>query len=135
LLGEFEANQSETVVLADMEAGLGTMSRMQEGHVDYVLVITEPSWKAIEVAQRAVEMVRERGVGQILVIANRIANEQSLEQVRQALPDLEIIPIPDDTAIRTADRDAVAPIDLAPDSPGVLAFTQVVNRLLQAAPS
>jgi len=134
LLGEFEASQSGPVVLlADMEAGLGTMSRMQENHVDYVLVVTEPSWKAIEVAQRAVEMARERRVGQILVVANRISDERSLEQVRQALPDQEIIAIPDDAAIRTADRDALAPIDAAPDSPGVLAFSQVVNRLLQSA--
>jgi len=114
-----------------MEAGLGTLSRMAEGHVDYVLVIAEPTWKALEVARRAVALARERSVGQVLVLANRIRDTQNLEMVRTALPGEEIIVVPEDVAIEEADREAVAPIDAAPDSPGVQALAAVVRRLLQ----
>jgi CO dehydrogenase maturation factor len=134
LLGEIEsAGQQERVVLADMEAGLGTLSRMAGDHVDYVLVMAEPTPKALEVARRAVVLARDRNVGQVLVVANRIRTREDLEMVRQALPGEEILVVPEDRAIEDADREAMAPIDAAPDSPGVQAIIAVVRRLLLRA--
>jgi CO dehydrogenase maturation factor len=129
LLGEVETETADSIVLADMEAGLGTLSRMIEGHVDYILVVTGPYWKALEVAQRAVSMAQERQVGQVFVLANRIQNEAQLEMVRQALPGQEILVIPEDDAIRRADLKGVAPIDANPDSPAMQALSAVVSRL------
>jgi CO dehydrogenase nickel-insertion accessory protein CooC1 len=71
-----------------MEAGLGTLSRMAAGHVDYLLVMAEPTPKAIEVARRAVALARERGVGQVVVLTNRVRGAEDLDMVRQALPVL-----------------------------------------------
>jgi CO dehydrogenase maturation factor len=132
LLGEIAAGAQERVVLADMEAGLGTLSRMVAGHVDYVLVMAEPSPKAIEVARRAVALARERSVGQVLVLANRVRDAEDLDMVRQALSGEEIFAVPEDRAIEDADREAVAPIDVAPGSPGVRAFADVVQRLIHS---
>jgi CO dehydrogenase maturation factor len=130
LLGEIEsAGQQERVVLADMEAGLGTLSRMAADHADYVLVMAEPTPKALEVARRAVALAREGNIGQVLVVANRIRTIEDLEMVRQALPGEEILVVPEDRAIEDADREAMAPIDAAPDSPGVQAIIAVVRRL------
>ncbi len=125
------ATNGDRVVMADMEAGLGTLSRMAKDLVDFVVVMTEPTAKAIEVAQRAVALARERGVGQVVVVANRVRNAENLEMVRKALPDEEIIVVPEDPAIEAADREAVAPIDAAPDSPGVQALAAVARRLLE----
>ncbi|MDQ5850751.1 MAG: hypothetical protein M3380_01520 [Chloroflexota bacterium] len=132
MLGEIEAaGRRDRVVLADMEAGLGTLTRMTAGHVDYVLVMAEPTPKALEVARRAVALVREREVGQVLVVANRVRDQEDLHMVQQALPDEEVLVVPEDRAIEDADRDAMAPLDVASDAPGVQALTAVARRLVQ----
>jgi len=43
LLGELELNGR--VVLCDMEAGLGTVSRILPGQLDVVVVVAEPTAK------------------------------------------------------------------------------------------
>ena len=82
-------------------------------------------------ARRAVALARERGAGQVLVVANRIGGAEDLDLVRQALPGEEMLVVPEDRAIEDADQEAMAPIDAAPDSPGVQAFATVAHRLLQ----
>lgn len=132
MLGEIEAGgTARRVVLADMEAGLGTLTRMAEGHVDCVLVVAEPMPKALEVARRAVVLARGRGVGQVVVLANRVRGSQGLALVREAFPGEEILVIPEDRAIEDADREGVAPIDAAPDAPGVRALAAVARRLVR----
>jgi CO dehydrogenase maturation factor len=134
LLGEIETiGRPDRVVLADLEAGLGTLSRLEEGHVDYLLVMAEPSPKALEVARRAVDMAHERKVAHILVIANRIRNEADLVRVRQLFPQEETLVIPEDRAIEEADKQAKAPVDVAAGSPGIHAFEVLASRLLQPA--
>lgn len=132
MLGEIETiGLSNRVVLADLEAGLGTLSRLEEGHVDYLLVMAEPSPKALEVARRAVDMAHERKVARVVVVANRVRNGEDLEKVRQLFAGEEILVIPEDRAIEDADKQARAPIDAAAGSPGILAFEALVSRLLQ----
>ena len=114
-----------------MEAGLGTLTRMTAGHVDYVLVMAEPTPKALEVARRAVALVREREVGQVLVVANRVRDQEDLHMVQQALPDEEVLVVPEDRAIEDADREAMAPLDAASDASGVQALAAVARRLVQ----
>lgn len=41
------------VVVADFEAGLGTLSRLKPGQVDVFLVVGEPTAKAVELLQGA----------------------------------------------------------------------------------
>ena len=114
-----------------MEAGLGTLTRMTAGHVDYVLVMAEPTPKALDVARRAVALVREREVGQVLVVANRVRGQGDLHMVQQALPDEEVLVVPEDRAIEDADREAMAPLDAAPNTPGLEALAAVARRLVQ----
>lgn len=134
MLGEIETvGLPERVVLADLEAGLGTLSRLEEGHVDYLLVMAEPSPKALEVARRAVDMAHERKLAHILVVANRIRNEADLEKVRQFFPGEEIQVVPEDRAIEDADKQAKAPVDAAAGSPGIQAYEALADRLIQPA--
>lgn len=127
------ADSKPRVVLADMEAGLGTLSRLEAEQVDYVLVLALPTPKSLEVARRAAQMAREGQIGQLLVVANRIRNDQELAIVREALPGQEILAVPDDMAIEQADRQAKALLDVAPDSSAMQAFRGLVDRLLQPA--
>jgi CO dehydrogenase maturation factor len=128
LLGQLEADGR--VVVADFEAGLGTLSRMKPGQLDVLLVVAEPTVKSLEVARRAVEMIRERNAGRAMVVANRVASDEDRELVRSAFRGDDVIAVPDDPAIRAADAQGVAPFDAAPDAPAVRALRALAETLV-----
>lgn len=119
----------EAVVVADLEAGIGTLTRLEEGAVDVVLVVVEPTPKSLEVGVRAAALARERSVGRLLVVGNRIDGDDDLERVRSAFPDDEVVVVPHDDAIVEADRLGVAPLDAAPDAHAVRALEELAGRL------
>ncbi|HWC87826.1 MAG TPA: hypothetical protein VG388_14910, partial [Solirubrobacteraceae bacterium] len=129
LLGELESNGR--IVLCDMEAGLGTVARVQPGQIDVLIVVAEPSAKAIDVARRAASMGASRA--RVIVIANRIREPADLEAIRAALPEHELIVVPEDPVIARADREGLAPVDLDPDSPGVKAIVELASELATPA--
>ena len=56
------ANFNDAVVVADLEAGIGTLTRMGHRQVDAVLLMVEPTTKSIEVATRAAGLAREKAL-------------------------------------------------------------------------
>ena len=50
-----------------MEAGVGTLTRMDEGSLDLALLVAEPSPKSIEVAGRAAQIIAELGIRRMQV--------------------------------------------------------------------
>ncbi len=123
-----EFSTDETVI-ADFEAGVGTLTRLGEQRVDTVLVVVEATPKSIEVGLRAVELARERLLQKVVIIANRIRGREDIEKIRAAFPGVEVVPVPDDPAIREADRRGVAPVDHAPDAPAVRALVELAEKL------
>jgi len=128
LLGSVEF--TDEVVVADFEAGVGTLTRLSEERIDTVLVVVEATPKSMEVAERAVELAKARGVSRVVVVANRVRNTEDLERIRAAFAGLEIFAVPDDPKIVEADRKGVAPFDLAPDAPAVLALMAMADTLV-----
>jgi len=120
----------DTIVLADCEAGIGTLTRLGDTPVDVILVVVEPTPKSLEVGARAVALAKERQAGRIIVVASRIRNDDDLKAIMVALPGQEVVIVPDDPAIVAADREGVAPMDSAPDCPAVLALIGVADRVL-----
>ena len=119
----------DDVVVADFEAGVGTLTRLSEQRVDTVLVVVEPTPKSVEVGMRAVDLARERSVTRVIVVANRLRDDADLEIIRSAFPDCDVVGVPDDPKIVEADRKGVAPIDLAPDAPAVRALVGLAEAL------
>lgn len=128
MLGSVEFG--DTIVVADCEAGIGTLTRLGDTPVDVVLVVVEPTPKSLEVAARATALAKERHMGRIIVVASRVRHDADLAMIKAVLPDQEIVVIPDDSAIVAADREGVAPLDSAPNSPAVLALQGVAERVL-----
>jgi CO dehydrogenase maturation factor len=123
----------DEVVVADFEAGVGTLTRLEEQRVDTVLVVVEPTPKSLEVGQRAVQLAHDRKVGRVVVVANRIRSDDDLATVKAAFPDVEVVAVPDDPRIVEADRKGVAPIDLDPEAPAVTALVGLARGLIPSA--
>lgn len=117
------------VVVADFEAGLGTVSRLKPGFVDLVIVVTDPTAKAIDVARRGLAMVQERALATAVVIANRVANDDDRGLIEAAFDGGAGLLVPDEPAIRQADSRGVAPFDAAPDAAGVRLVRGFADRL------
>lgn len=126
-------NFTDTTVIADLEAGLGTLTRLGDEQVDTVVLVVEATAKSVEVAVRAAELARGKSLGRLIVVANRVRDEVDAEAVRKAFPDDEVVAVPHDPAVVEADRHGVAVLDSAPDAPAVRAISEMARNLLVAA--
>ncbi len=127
--------RQDRIVVADFEAGLGTVMRLEGHPVDVVVVVVEPTVKSLEVGRRAAEAVVEGGLGRIVVTANRVRDDEDAARVRQAFPDHDPVLVPDDPAIVDAERRGLAPLDAAPDAPAVRTLVALAESLLSEAGS
>lgn len=121
------------MVIADCEAGIGTLTRLSENAVDAVVIVVEANAKSLEVGSRAVGLAGKRAATRTVVLANRVRNEEDVERVRTAFPGVEVVPVPDDPAIVEADRKGIAPLDLDPDAPAVVALIALAESLVPSA--
>ncbi|MBA3328802.1 MAG: P-loop NTPase [Solirubrobacterales bacterium] len=120
------------MVVGDLEAGTGTLMRMPQGGANLALVITQPTAKAMQVARHALEAAKQRAIPAVL-IANRVRTDADVELIRTTMGPqvgipMAILAVPEDAAVAQADQDGLAPADVAPESPAVLA----VQRLGQS---
>jgi len=94
----------ETAVIADLEAGIGTLTRLDAERVDALLVVVEPTPKSIEVGSRVAALARDKALGRVIVVANRVRGDDDLALVRQAFGDTEVVAVPDGVSFATAWR-------------------------------
>lgn len=123
LLGNVDAE--DVTVVADLEAGIGTLMRLGDGAVD---VVVEPVPKSIEVGTRAALVTAATGA-RLVVVANRVRDDADRATIAAAFGDHEVVVVPDDDAIVDADRRGVAPLDLAPDAPAMRALGGLADLL------
>jgi CO dehydrogenase maturation factor len=124
-----ELEQDERIVICDLEAGLGTLLRLQAGQADVVVIVAQPTAKSIEVARRSLELATDRAA-RVIVVANRVRDDGDLAAIISGVgEEQELVVVPDDPAIGEADREGCAAIDLAPDAPGVRALVDLADRI------
>jgi CO dehydrogenase maturation factor len=131
LVGEL-VGRSEAPALLDIEAGLEHLSRGTARNVEVLLAIAEPYFKSMETAARVVDLARELGIPQVMVVANKLRSEGDAESLTQFFRErgMEIAAmVPDDEQVREADRLGVAPLDLDPDSLSMQAIAGLAERL------
>ena len=119
------------VTVVDMEAGLEHLSRGTDRHVDMLLLVTEPYFKALETARRAAELARELGIPRIVAVANKFRGEDDLAAIRNYADKhgLEIVgEIPYDEEIQRADL-AAEPPRLDVESAAVNSVRKLIERL------
>lgn len=128
MLGQIEQEQQH-IVLADFEAGLGTLSRLKPTYVDWLLVVVEPTAKAVDVAQRALAMIRERDLARSIVIGNRIDGDADRAFLEGALAGETLLVVPEDAGVRDAALRGVAPFDAVPHGPAVRTLRQFASAV------
>jgi CO dehydrogenase maturation factor len=126
LLRELESEGK--IIIGDLEAGIGTVMRLQEGQADVVLIVVQPTAKSIDVGRRAVELASDRGA-RMIVVANRVRDDEDLDLIRAAVGDAEMVVVPDEPAIALADREGRAAIDVDENAPGVRVLIELADRL------
>lgn len=132
MLGSVQT-RTDQVVIADLEAGIGTLTRLPDGAVDVVVIVVEPTPRSLDVGVRARDLARERGVGRVVVVANRVTEDADRARVVGALRGEEVVEIPHDPEVVAAEREGAAPLDTAPGSPAVQALVALSGRLLTHA--
>lgn len=127
-------SEPDTTVVADLEAGIGTLTRLPEESVDMVLVVVEPTPRSIDVARRAVTVAADKKQGRIVVLANKTVDDDDRERVVAGLSEYadrfeQVIVVPHDDVVDQADREGVSPLDLDSTSPAVQAVEGLVALL------
>ena len=126
------ASFGDTVVIADLEAGIGTLTRLEPSTIDIVVIVVEPTPRSIDVALRAAALADERQQGRTVIVANRVLDYDDEARVRSAFEAHEVVVVPYDSAVADADRAGLAVLDTAPDSPAVRALAALADRLTPA---
>lgn len=131
LLGS--VSDDDIVIVADLEAGIGTLTRLADSSVDVTLVVVEPTPRSIDVGQRAAAVADDQAQGRLIVVANKVADAGDRDRVLDAFPGREVVIVPDDARVGAADRSGSSPVDVAPDAPAVHAIETIVDLVLDGA--
>ncbi|MDQ3708857.1 MAG: hypothetical protein M3387_06055 [Actinomycetota bacterium] len=127
--GEF----GDAVVIADLEAGIGTLTRLGDGSVAAVVIVVEPTPRSIEVGTRAAALAREKSLGRVVVVANRLRGDADRDRLADVFRGYELVAVPDDPGIAAAERAGTAPLDTAPGAPAVQALVGLAESFIPPA--
>ncbi len=100
------------VVIMDMEAGVEHLGRATSGSVDALIVVVNPRHRTGEDHSLREKRGGDIGIKNIVVLANRVRNEEDKKLIQDSMPDYEILGfIPEMDEIADADRDGIRPYD------------------------
>jgi len=95
----------EDIVLMDMEAGVEHLGRATSAAVDALAIVVNPGARSRLAAEKIRKLGADLGIKRIVVIGNRVKNEEDRELIRSSLEDFEIIGfLPEHDEIVDADR-------------------------------
>lgn len=108
----------EDIVVMDMEAGVEHLGRATSASVDALVIVVNPGARSRLAAEKIRKLGTDIGIKRIVVLGNRVKNEQDEELIRSSMPDFEIIGfIPEDDEIVSADRQGIRPYNEIEDIP------------------
>ena len=125
-------DQAKEPIVVDMEASLEHMRRGTVKHVDTLLVVTEPYYRALESAGRLVRLARDMGLTGIYGVANKVRTPAEEAVIRTYFATLEvpiIAVIPFDDVVTQADLEGKSVLDFNPDAPSMRAVRQLAQTI------
>jgi CO dehydrogenase maturation factor len=92
LMGKLFPKEKE-VILVDMEAGIESFGRGVERSVDTVLMVVEPSFESMSLADKIAYMADGIGVNKIRALLNKIPSERAERKILEELEKREIVAV------------------------------------------
>lgn len=135
-MGEI-VSATDDITVMDMEASLEHLSRGTVRHVDVLLIVTEPYYRALETARRTLPLARKLGINNIYAIVNKYRSDADRQIVTDFCQnnELEIIAhIPFDENVTKADVEGKSLIDYNPAAPLVEEVGRLTAALRQRVP-
>ncbi len=130
LITEMSGYGDHTVT--DMEAGLEHLKRGTARNVDTMLIVAEPYYRSLEAAGRVWSLANELAIPHVFVVANKVKNAADTTAIEEycTLHKMPIIGVvPSEEQFVEAERQALAPIDFAPNCEGTLAIRAIARKL------
>ncbi|RLI12539.1 hypothetical protein DRO33_02510 [Candidatus Bathyarchaeota archaeon] len=122
------------VVILDMEAGLEHFGRAVARGVDLMLLVAEPTEKAVVAVGRMAELAKQMGVNELWAVVNKVMEEREAAWAREKLEEGLELPvravIPFDSAIIEADRAGLSPLDVCPSSSALKALGELKDAVV-----
>jgi CO dehydrogenase maturation factor len=125
---------SDEAFVMDMDAGIENLGRGTTRGMDALLVVAEPGRRSLEILAKIKNLAHDIDVGRVFAVGNKVAAPDDEEMITESMknegiPLLGIVPL--DDSIKQADRKGVAPLDLDPNSPGMVAINEIKQRLFE----
>jgi CO dehydrogenase maturation factor len=79
--------QKDEMAVVDMEAGIEHFGRGVETSIDSVLIVTEPSFDSLELAEKINSLAAEVGVERVWTILNKIGSKEIASRLREELEE------------------------------------------------
>ena len=127
---------TDEAFVMDMEAGIEHLGRGSTRGMDALIVVVEPGRRSLDTLSRIKKLAADIGVATIFVVGNKVANDEDADMIQRATENqnvtlLGLIPI--DESIKDADKKGIAPLDLNPESSGMLAIKKIKERVVELA--
>ena len=122
----------DEVVIVDFEAGLEHLGRGTAKGINVMLVVSEPSQKALDLSSKIIQLSKKLGIINVYLIANKLIDEQQLDVVNELIKNWDVPlfhTIPYDTEIGKADLKAIPPLDYSPDSRAIKSIENLYLKL------
>jgi len=124
-------------ILIDGEAGVEQINRQVMRRVDTLIIVSDATSRGLQTASLVKQMVEDEGViqcGRLGLVLNRVQGNEELVEEAAAKVGVEVFGyIPQDEAIAYHDLVGKPLTELPPDSPGLLAVREIVERKILLA--
>lgn len=79
------------MVFMDMEAGVEHLGRATSSAVDALVIVVNPGARSRAAAPQLKRLAEDIGIKNIVVLGNRITNDEDEQLIRQCLPECKLI--------------------------------------------
>ena len=95
----------DDIVVMDMEAGVEHLGKATSASVDALVIVVNPGARSRLAAEKIRKLGKDIGIKRIVVLANRVKDQQDEDLIRSSMDGFDIIGfIPEENEIVSADR-------------------------------
>jgi CO dehydrogenase maturation factor len=120
--------KKEEVLVLDTEAGIEHLGRNIAAKFDLMIVVCEPSEKAVDTARRVHSLSKEIGITRVAAVGNKISNQVQEDFIKDSLEFEYLGSIPFDPVVIDADMSRT-PLYTFLDSPALKSIQKISETL------